>query len=154
LKVAYVLGDDLYEKIGPNLAALGEHLPAHLDSVNSKIKVPQVSTAFRNKLDVPLVSANAYLGARAIVEALRAGADIVICGRVSDSSPVIGAAWYWHSWSDTDYDQLAGAFVSGHLSSARRMPPGQTFLVLPTTSLMVSLSAASQLQKSMRMGPV
>jgi hypothetical protein len=61
------------------------------------------------------VSANAYLGARAIVAGLRSGADIIICGRVSDASPVIGAAWYWHNWSDTDYDRLAGSLISGHL---------------------------------------
>jgi hypothetical protein len=62
-----------------------------------------------------IVSANAYLGARAIVKGLENGADIVICGRVSDASPVIGAAWYWHGWSDTDYDRLAQCLIAGHL---------------------------------------
>jgi hypothetical protein len=62
-----------------------------------------------------VVSANAYLGARAIVAGLRGGADIIICGRVADASPVIAAAWFWHSWKDTDYDKLAQSLVAGHL---------------------------------------
>jgi hypothetical protein len=115
LKVAYVSGDDLLPKLGPDLASLGEKLPPHLDSANSDVKVPNDALAFKKLTSVPLVSANAYLGARAIVAGLRAGADIIICGRVSDASPVIGAAWYWHDWKDTDYDLLAGALVSGHL---------------------------------------
>lgn len=77
--------------------------------------------------DNKIVSANAYLGARAIVAGLRAGADIVICGRVSDASPVIGAAWYWHNWSDTQYDQLAGALVSGHLIECSAYVTGGNF---------------------------
>jgi hypothetical protein len=94
LKVAYVSGDDLLPKLGPDLVSLGETLLPHLDSGNSDVKVPDESLRFKNLPSVPLVSANAYLGARAIVAGLRAGADIVICGRVSDASPVIGAAWY------------------------------------------------------------
>lgn len=98
LKVAYVSGDDLLPKLGPDLASLGDKLPPHLDSVNPDITVPETSLKFKSLESVPLVSANAYLGARAIVAGLRAGADIIICGRVSDASPVIGAAWYWHDW--------------------------------------------------------
>lgn len=93
LKVAYVSGDDLLPKLGPDLASLGERLPPHLDSVCPNVKVPEESLRFKNLPSVPLVSANAYLGARAIVAGLRDGADIIICGRVSDASPVIGAAW-------------------------------------------------------------
>lgn len=76
---------------------------------------------------VSLVSANAYLGARAIVQSLRHGADIVICGRVADASPVIGSAWYWHDWSDTDYDRLAGALISGHLIECSAYVTGGNF---------------------------
>jgi hypothetical protein len=83
-------GDDLLPKLGPDLASLGE-LPPHLDSVNPDVKVPDTSLAFRDLPSVPLVSANAFLGARAIVQGLRAGADIIICGRVSGASSVIGS---------------------------------------------------------------
>ena len=57
----------------------------------------------------------AYTGAWGIVAALAAGADIVVCGRVTDASPVIGAAAWWYGWSKTSYDQLAGALVAGHV---------------------------------------
>jgi hypothetical protein len=59
--------------------------------------------------------AAAYIGAWGIVEALRQGAQIVICGRCTDASPVIGAAAWWHGWSTQDFDPLAGALIAGHL---------------------------------------
>ena len=40
----------------------------------------------------------AYIGAWGIVEALRAAADMVICGRVIDASPIIAAAAWWYYW--------------------------------------------------------
>lgn len=102
-------------QFGSDLASMRENMPKHLDSANSDIH-PQANTfSFLEKESIPIVLASAYLGARAIVEGLRQGADIIICGRVADASPVIGAAWYWHSWSATDYDSLAGALVAGHL---------------------------------------
>ncbi len=58
----------------------------------------------------------AYIGAWGIVAALNAGADIVICGRVTDASPVIGAAAWWYGWKEEDYDELAGALVAGRES--------------------------------------
>jgi hypothetical protein len=127
LKAAYVSGDDLLDKLGPDLASLGDKLPPHLDSVNPDVKVPETSLKFKNLPSVPLVSANAYLGARAIVAGLRAGADIIICGRVSDASPVIGAAWYWHNWTDTSYDQLAQSLVAGHLIECSAYACGGNF---------------------------
>jgi hypothetical protein len=116
----------LLPKLGPDLASLGDKLPPHLDSGNNEVTVPNESLKFKTLDSVPLVSANAYLGARAIVAGLRAGADIIICGRVSDASPVIGAAWYWHNWNDTDYDQLAGALVSGHLIECSAYVTGES----------------------------
>lgn len=127
LKVAYVAGDDLMEKLGPDLASLKDKLPPHLDSVNPDVVVPETSLKFKEKESVPLISANAYLGARAIVVGLRNGADIIICGRVSDASPVIGAAWYWHEWQDSDYDSLAGALVAGHLIECTAYVTGGNF---------------------------
>ncbi|KAJ5090593.1 hypothetical protein N7532_009277 [Penicillium argentinense] len=88
----------------------------HLDASDESVRSGRLTYAFLNTLNsVPMVSAHAYLGARGIVDDLRRGADIIICGRVADASPVIAAAWYWHSWSDSDYDCLAGALVTGHL---------------------------------------
>jgi hypothetical protein len=96
----------------------------HLDSVNEQIQLVQPKQGLTKE---SMVSANAYLGARGIVAALRGEADIVICGRVADASPVIAAAWYWHDWSDTDYDRLAGALVSGHLIECSAYATGGNF---------------------------
>jgi hypothetical protein len=62
-----------------------------------------------------LVTANAYLGARPIVDALAAGADVVITGRVADPSLTVGACVQRFGWSWQDHDRLAGATVAGHL---------------------------------------
>src|SRR5437899_3254454 len=61
------------------------------------------------------VSANVYLGAWGIVEALNAGADIVVCPRVTDASLVVGPAAWHFGWARDDWDRLAGAVVAGHV---------------------------------------
>ncbi len=61
------------------------------------------------------VSANAYLGGWGIADALRNGADIVITGRVTDAALVVGSAAWKFGWTRTDWDQLAGAVVAGHV---------------------------------------
>ncbi|GAO71904.1 MULTISPECIES: acyclic terpene utilization AtuA family protein [unclassified Comamonas] len=65
--------------------------------------------------DQQLVSANAYIGARPIAEALLAGADIVVCGRVSDPSLVVGPAMAHFGWAWDDWNRLARATMTGHL---------------------------------------
>jgi hypothetical protein len=62
-----------------------------------------------------LVTANAYIGADAIVETLRNEARIVVCGRVADPSLVVAACGHHFGWKLTDFDRLAGATVAGHL---------------------------------------
>ncbi len=61
------------------------------------------------------VTANAYLGGWGITAALDAGADIVVCPRVTDASLVTGPAAWWHGWRREDFDQLAGAVLAGHV---------------------------------------
>ncbi|NLV78067.1 MAG: DUF1446 domain-containing protein [Rhodococcus sp.] len=61
------------------------------------------------------LTANAYLGAWGIVECLDAGADIVVTGRVTDASVIVGPAAAHFGWSRTDFDALAGAVVAGHV---------------------------------------
>jgi hypothetical protein len=61
------------------------------------------------------LTANAYLGAWGIVEGLRAGADVVVTGRVTDASLVVAPAAAHFGWARTDYDRLAGAVVAGHI---------------------------------------
>jgi hypothetical protein len=62
-----------------------------------------------------VATANAYLGGFGIARALAAGAEVVVTGRVTDASLVVGPAAWWHGWSPTDLDALAGAVVAGHV---------------------------------------
>jgi hypothetical protein len=61
------------------------------------------------------LAANAYLGAWGIVDCLNSGADVVVTGRVTDASVILGPAAAHHGWGRTDYDQLAGAIAAGHV---------------------------------------
>ncbi|KQU74967.1 MULTISPECIES: acyclic terpene utilization AtuA family protein [unclassified Rhizobacter] len=62
-----------------------------------------------------VVAANAYLGAEAIADALLAGAEIVVCGRVADPSLTVGPALAHFGWARDDWDRIAGATMAGHL---------------------------------------
>ena len=59
--------------------------------------------------------ANAYLGARPIVEALERGADVVVAGRVADASLFLAPLVHEHGWAWDDWDRLAAGVVVGHL---------------------------------------
>ncbi|WP_428985469.1 acyclic terpene utilization AtuA family protein [Streptomyces globosus] len=61
------------------------------------------------------LTANAYLGGAGITACLRAGADIVVTGRVTDAALVSGPAAWWFDWAADDHDRLAGAVVAGHI---------------------------------------
>ncbi|KJY44445.1 exopolyphosphatase, partial [Streptomyces sp. NRRL S-444] len=61
------------------------------------------------------LTANAYLGGAGITACLRAGADVVVTGRVTDAALVSGPAAWWFDWAPDDYDRLAGAVVAGHV---------------------------------------
>ena len=96
VKVAHVEGDDLMDRIEDLRPQLN-----HLDSGAPLTGQP--------------VSANAYLGGWGIAAALEAGADVVVCGRVTDAAIVVGPAAWWHGWQRDDWDALAGAVVAGHV---------------------------------------
>jgi hypothetical protein len=61
------------------------------------------------------LAANAYLGAWGIVDCLNAGADVVVTGRVTDASVIVGPAAAHFGWKSDDYDALAGAVAAGHV---------------------------------------
>ncbi len=100
-RIAVVSGDDLL----PRLDAL---LPAHpftnLDTGAALQTVRQ-----------RVVSANAYLGAKPIADALAQGAQIVITGRVADASLTVAPAMHEFGWAWDDWDRLSAASVAGHL---------------------------------------
>jgi len=114
LRVAHVEGDDVYGRLDA-LQETGHSFP-HLSSGEPLASWPQR----------PL-TANAYLGGFGIARALRAGADIVITGRVADASLVVGAAAWWWSWSPNDYDALAGAVCAGHVIECGPQATGGNF---------------------------
>ncbi|MGH3762985.1 acyclic terpene utilization AtuA family protein [Actinophytocola sp.] len=73
------------------------------------------------------LTANAYLGCWGIVECLNAGADVVVTGRVTDASLVVGPAAAHHGWGRDDFDALAGATVAGHVIECGTQATGGNF---------------------------
>ena len=73
------------------------------------------------------LTANAYLGCFGIVEALNRGADIVITGRVTDAAVTCGPAAWHHGWQRTDFDQLAGGVVAGHVIECSAQATGGNY---------------------------
>ncbi|MDQ2849819.1 MAG: DUF1446 domain-containing protein [Actinomycetota bacterium] len=74
-----------------------------------------------------ILTANAYLGAFGIAEALKRGADIVVTGRVTDASVTMGPAIAHHGWGRQDYDALAGALIAGHVIECGAQATGGNF---------------------------
>jgi hypothetical protein len=112
LKIGLVTGDDvlplLKERDDPSFA-------------NWETKQP--ITEVRDQL----VTANAYVGAEAAAEALAEGADIVICGRLADPSMVVAPCMHHFGWKATNYEQIAGATVAGHLIECGTQSTGGIF---------------------------
>ena len=96
LKVAGVYGDDLL---------------AHEDLPRGQMTEMQTGAALPDKLG----SMNAYLGGRPIADALDAGADIVVTGRVVDSAVVLAPLMHEFNWQEDDYNQLAQGSLCGHV---------------------------------------
>lgn len=74
-----------------------------------------------------VLSANAYLGAWGIVDCLNSGADVVVTGRVTDASVIVGPAAAHFGWTRTDYDALAGAIAAGHVIECGTQATGGNF---------------------------
>jgi hypothetical protein len=107
-RIAIVHGDDL--SAPAQRALLREQLGARMD-------------------DMDIVSANAYLGGAEIAEALRAGADIVVAGRVADPSLTVGPALAHFGWRENDWEKLGRATMAGHLLECGTQVSGGYFCV-------------------------
>jgi hypothetical protein len=97
LKIAAVVGDDVHDAVkGSDLA---------LDETGATLA----------DLGDRMLSANAYLGTEPIVEALAAGADVIVTGRVADPSLFLAPAVHAFGWQLDDWTRLAGGSLVGHL---------------------------------------
>ena len=86
------------------------------DDLSAPHQRPLLEQALGSALHgLDVVSANAYLGAEAIADALLAGADIVVCGRVADPSLAVGPALAHFGWARDDWTRIARATMAGHL---------------------------------------
>ena len=86
LKVAYISGDEVFPAVQKALR-------------DGKSQFKNICTGeLLSDWNFEPIYAQAYLGGLGIAAAFEKGADIVVCGRVSDASPCIGAAYWWHGW--------------------------------------------------------
>lgn len=115
LKVAVVVGDDIKERLD-ELIANGEEL--------NNMETGEKITTVKDKL----LSANVYLGAFPIVEALQKGADIVITGRTTDTGLTLAPMIYEFGWSKDNYDLMAAGTVGGHILECGGQASGGNFL--------------------------
>ncbi|MCM8711704.1 DUF1446 domain-containing protein [Clostridium sp. SYSU_GA19001] len=98
LKIAAVLGDDVFSNIE-------KYLDLEIMETGEKLET----------IKHLIISANAYIGTKGIVEALENGADIVITGRVADPSLVLAPLIYEFGWKYDDYKMLGKGTLAGHL---------------------------------------
>lgn len=114
LKVAVVTGDNMIQDIDwyiENGVSLN-----HMETGKSIHEVKD-----------RLLFANAYLGAQPIVEALRAGADIVVTGRTTDTAQFLAPLIYEYNWSEDDWNRLASGVFMGHLLECSAQSTGGNF---------------------------
>ena len=109
--IGLVTGDDLMVRLDALLA--GGHELRHMESGRPLAEV-------RDRVQ----SANVYLGAAPIVEALRQGADVVLTGRAVDAALTYAPLVHEFGWSFDDYDRLAAGVVAGHLNECGAQSTG------------------------------
>ena len=102
LKVAVVLGDDLYGRLDDFLAR-GQAL--------KNMDTGEPLTTIRDRI----LSANAYIGAFTLVEALQTGAQVIIAGRCTDTALALAPMVHRFGWKETDWDLLAAGTIAGHI---------------------------------------
>ncbi len=98
LKIAAVLGDDIYDSIEDYMDYDILELDSKLETIKDQI-----------------ISANVYMGSEGIIEALENGANVIITGRCSDPALVVAPLAYEFGWSLDDIDNIGRAVMVGHL---------------------------------------
>ncbi|CAL9495364.1 acyclic terpene utilization AtuA family protein [Streptomyces sp. enrichment culture] len=100
---------------GLNPAGLADAVRALAGRLGIPVRVAHVEGDDLTAAHPGALAAHAYLGGFGIAECLRAGADVVVTGRVTDAALVTGPAVAHFGWGPTEYDRLAGAVVAGHV---------------------------------------
>ncbi|MEV5659913.1 acyclic terpene utilization AtuA family protein [Streptomyces flaveolus] len=100
---------------GLNPAGLADAVRALAGRLGISVRVAHVEGDDLTAAHPGALAAHAYLGGFGIAECLRAGADVVVTGRVTDAALVTGPAAAHFGWAATEYDRLAGAVVAGHV---------------------------------------
>ncbi|MFE0947772.1 acyclic terpene utilization AtuA family protein [Streptomyces mutabilis] len=100
---------------GLNPAGLADAVRALADRLGIPVRVAHVEGDDLTAAHPGTLAAHAYLGGFGIAECLRAGADVVVTGRVTDAALVTGPAAAHFGWQPTEHDRLAGAVVAGHV---------------------------------------
>lgn len=114
LGVGLVTGDDLFDRVG-------ELVRSGVTLANQDTGAP--FEGIRERLS----SANAYLGAEPIAEALREGAQIVVTGRTTDSALVLGPLLARYGWPEGDFDRRAAGVIAGHIIECGGQASGGNF---------------------------
>lgn len=114
LRVGVVEGDDLLPHVDELLAAgcRLEHMETKRPLADERAKV---------------LSVNAYLGARPVAEALRQGAEIVLAGRITDTSLALGPLVHEFGWAEDAWDLLAAGTIAGHIIECGAQATGGNF---------------------------
>ena len=115
LKIGVVMGDNILMHID-GLIADGHAM--------NNMETGQPISEVKDKL----LSANVYFGAKPSVEALQAGADIVITGRTTDTGLTLAPMIHEFGWSFEDWDKLASGTVAGHINECGAQASGGNFL--------------------------
>jgi Acyclic terpene utilisation family protein AtuA len=115
-RIGMITGDDILERL-PDLLARGVEL-----------RNMETGEALSTVLD-RVQSANAYIGARPIVEALRQDAQVVITGRSTDTALTYAAMIHEFGWSLDDFDRIAAGVVAGHINECGAQASGGNHLV-------------------------
>ena len=100
---------------GLNPSGLADALRALASRLGLTVHIGHVTGDDATERFPGALTANAYLGAYGIAECLRAGADVVVTGRVTDASLVVGPAVAHFGWGRDEYDALAGATLARHV---------------------------------------
>ncbi len=110
-RIGVITGDDLMERLD-DLLAEGIEL--------RNMETDEPLEAIRDAIQ----SANAYIGAEPMIEALRRGADVVLAGRTTDTALTYAPMMFEHGWAADDWDKLAAGVVAGHINECGAQATG------------------------------